>query len=478
MATLDFGLLGLNQPTPAERFLQGQREAQAEAENRLMRQVQMENLLAQREQRMASAEERRAKTAQDAKRQEFLSGLSAKMAEGGHKLDRTTLGSMLQFGMQTREDALIKLAQEGLRALDEEDLYQRESQRFGLGRAAPTTAPATPATPAAPAAPLMQGDMLAKTPFAVGPMSMPAAPAVAEPTANILASGVTREQVQNMLMSPSARMREQGKLLTSTLLKEPKAPTDVETMRALGYPITQEGYAAYQATKKQPAPTTIVQLPPQEKAERGERGKMLVKQYEDVAKAASLAAKTLPAIETQERILNAGFKTGFGTDMQKSGAALLSALGVPEATKFATDAQTFLSATQQAVLQKQLEQKGPQTEADAQRITQTGAQLGNTPDANKFIVSVAKAQLKRDVAQRNFYDKWWKDNKTYDGAEDAWFNGEGGKSLFDRPELKSFVTPSNAAPAAPTPVKTGAYADPNKERRYQEWKRQQEQRQP
>jgi hypothetical protein len=219
--------------------------------------------------------------------------------------------------------------------------------------------------------------------------------------------------------------------------------------------------------------SNTVVMPPQEKAEQGERGKMLVKQYEGVSESAKVATRTLPALETQANVLDKGFKTGFGTDAQKVGASLLGALGVPEAAKFATDAQTFLGAAQAAVLQRQLEQKGPQTEADAQRISQTGAQLGNTPEANRFMIDVAKAQLKRDIEQRNFYDKWWKENKTYDGAEDAWFTGEGGKSLFDRADLKKYATPRPAAPAPAAAPSVPAYADADKERRYQEWKRKQ-----
>jgi hypothetical protein len=343
-----------------------------------------------------AVQERQAKMAQAAQRQDFLTRLGAKMAEGGHKLDRPTLGSVLQFGMQSGEDSLIKLATEGLRALDEEDLYQREQQRVG---AAPDAA-------------------------------------------------VTRERVQNMLLSPSARVREQGKALATTLPKEePKTSTqrDYELAVQQGFKGTFMEYK--QALQPKPA-QTIVKLPEQERAERGERGKLLVKQYEGVSEAAKVAARTLPALETQVKVLDEGFKTGFGTDAQKIGASLLGALGVPEAAKFATDAQKFLGAAQSAVLQRQLEQKGPQTEADAQRISQTGAQLGNTPEANRFIIDVAKAQLKRDIEQRNFYDKWWKENKTYDGAEDAWFGGEGGRSLFDRSELKKYATPPAAAPAA------------------------------
>jgi hypothetical protein len=111
------------------------------------------------------------------------------------------------------------------------------------------------------------------------------------------------------------------------------------------------------------------------------------------------------------------------------------------------------------VLQRQLEQKGPQTESDAQRITQTGAQMGNTEAANKFVLNVARAQLKRDVDQRNFYDRWWKQNKTYDGAEDAWYAGEGGRSLFDRPELKAYVPRSQQIPGqGPVPARAPAPA--------------------
>lgn len=213
-----------------------------------------------------------------------------------------------------------------------------------------------------------------------------------------------------------------------------------------------------------------VKLPEQEKEEKGARGKLLVEQYKGVSDQAKVAVRTLPALETNLAILDKGFDTGFGTEVKAAGAKVLGALGVPDAAQFATDAQTFLGSASAAVLQRQLEQKGPQTESDAQRITATGAQLGNTKEANKFLINVAKAQLKRDVDQRNFYDNWWKKNNTYDGAEDAWFNGEGGKSLFARSELKAYapraVSAANqipgqgAAPAANAPI----YATNGKER--------------
>jgi len=192
-----------------------------------------------------------------------------------------------------------------------------------------------------------------------------------------------------------------------------------------------------------PANTNITMV--SERAEQGARGKMLVDQYSDIAKAAGLAARTLPSIEVNLNALNKGFDTGFGKETIAAGASVLASLGVPEAAKFATDTQKFQSNAISAVLQKQLEQKGPQTESDARRIEQIGAQLGKTKQANEFILSMAGELLRRDIDQRNFYDRWYKTNKTYDGAENAWFGGEGGKSLFDRPGLKKYSAPAPAA---------------------------------
>ena len=188
-----------------------------------------------------------------------------------------------------------------------------------------------------------------------------------------------------------------------------------------------------------------------EKTEQKGMAELRVETFKNINTAAELALKTLPSLAIQSQILNKGFTTGFGTEVQKAGASVLAALGVPEAAKFATDAQTFLAATQQAVLQKQLEQKGPQTEADSKRVTQTGAQLGNTVQANQFLIDVAREQLNRDIERKEFLEKWWGTNETLRGADNAWFSGAGGQSLFDRPGLKKYV-----ASTATNQIPTGA----------------------
>jgi hypothetical protein len=193
-----------------------------------------------------------------------------------------------------------------------------------------------------------------------------------------------------------------------------------------------------------------LKLPESQKAEQSERGRALTKDFfENVAPTARNAQKNLPSITSNLNILDKGFETGFGAETAAAGAKVLAALGVQGAEKFASDSQIFLANANQAVLSKQLEQKGTQTKTDAERIEQTGARLGNTKEANKFILTVAREQLQRDIEQRDFYAKWYRTNTTYDGAEDAWFDGEGSKSLFERPALKQYGV--SASTQIPTP---------------------------
>jgi hypothetical protein len=203
-------------------------------------------------------------------------------------------------------------------------------------------------------------------------------------------------------------------------------------------------YAAMIRKETTFAPAPVVNVSNvQEKAEAADFGKLLVKDYDSVKAAANLAQKSIPALESNLAILNKGFDTGSFTESKAAAAKVLGALGVKDAEKYAADSQAFLANASAAVLQRQLEQKGPQTEADAQRITQTGAQLGNTKAANEFVLKVAKSQLQRDIEQRDFYANWRDKNQTFNGAENAWSTGPGSKSLFERPELKAYAAGPN-----------------------------------
>ena len=223
-----------------------------------------------------------------------------------------------------------------------------------------------------------------------------------------------------------------------------------------------------------------------ESAESTEKGKLNVQIYTGIRDAAVGARRLLPKLQTVRQKLDEGFKTGFFAPIKKEAAAFLSDIGVADAEKYATDAQTFFATAQERVLERQLEQKGVQTTSDAQRMTQTFAQLGNTPEANRFLVDITEAQGKRDVETQRFYDKWWNENRTYEGAEEAWLfgtpeelkgkvspelakmAGRGSQSLFNDPLLKKYA-PTETPAKAPTigaisegyRFKGGDPADPN-----------------
>jgi hypothetical protein len=316
----------------------------------------------------------------------------------------------------------------------------REQQDFarimGYGGQDATPAPTAPGAYGAP----MTGAAPTNALIPMGGARQPA------PGVNALApandeSAALSQKINSLVMLGTPQALKVADVLQKQLTAlEPTA--DVKNFR---YGEKNPAFLNYQTSQRRAGATTV-NMPPQEKSEQTERGKFLVDDYKTINTAARVAARTLPAIEVNTALIDKGFETGFTAETKKGAASVLAALGVKDAADFATDAQIFQSKASETVLQRQLEQKGPQTESDAQRITQTNAQLGNTTDANKFILAAAKAQLKRDIEQRNYYDNWFTKNKTYDGAENAWYNGDGGKSLFDRPELKKY----NISPNKPS----------------------------
>ncbi len=112
---LNFGILS-QVPSFGQQFVAGQQAAQAQQERNMLRQAQAEqtqfqreNMLAQRDERSAIAQERKARDARAAQRQQFLNGAAEALAQGGQKLDRPTLTKVLQSGIQADEPSLVQL---------------------------------------------------------------------------------------------------------------------------------------------------------------------------------------------------------------------------------------------------------------------------------------------------------------------------------------------------------------------------------
>jgi hypothetical protein len=238
-------------------------------------------------------------------------------------------------------------------------------------------------------------------------------------------------------------------------LSQDRIPTSAQEAQWL-LTATPAQKEAFYAAKRAGSPTTTVNIDQKgELAEQVKRGEGYVKHETDVRNAATAARKSLVSIESAQDVLAKGFDTGFATETKAKGASVLAALGVKDAEAYATDAQKFLQATMNQVLATQTEQKGVQTDQDAQRIKQATAQMSNTKAANEFILDVARAQAERAIAQDKFYRDWLRDpdnKKSLAGAEDAWMKAEGDKSIFESPRLQKYGVFASKRPATPPPA--------------------------
>jgi len=248
-------------------------------------------------------------------------------------------------------------------------------------------------------------------------------------------------------------------------------------MNAAGLPVNIRGGNALatapdvNALRAQPAAATSALNPRQVQtqfetdvktlgAEREALGKLGVDEYKQLGVDALSARKSTQGIDAAERILNSGFNTGFGTETQAAAANILASLGVPDAKNYATNAQLFLAQARTITNDRLLAQKGVQTDNDFKRTEETGARLGNTADANKFLLAVNRAINKQTIEKHNFFTKWVSKNDSLKGAEQAWQDSPAGSaSLFDRPELKQYA---QSTPAAATPTTTAKPAAPVK----------------
>lgn len=106
-------------------------------------------------------------------------------------------------------------------------------------------------------------------------------------------------------------------------------------------------------------------------------------------------------------VRNIDMNTGWGTEAKAAGASFLAGLGVApkNAEMYAANAQKMQSVAMDRLLTVLGAQKGPQTEGDAQRASQTFVSLKNTPQANDFILDFAQAKANQDARKAQFYEQ-------------------------------------------------------------------------
>lgn len=171
--------------------------------------------------------------------------------------------------------------------------------------------------------------------------------------------------------------------------------------------------------------------------------------YRPIVDAGAAAKANLAKIQALDNLDISG-KTGWGTDSKAKAANILTGLGIAseDAKKYAADAQVFNGVLQQQVWGLLGQQKGPQTEGDAQRARDTFAQLGNTPEANNFIKDLAKATNNLQIKQANFYQERYPDamkGGDLTRIENDWTKNA--PSVWDDPALKKWQKSTGGAPA-------------------------------
>lgn len=169
---------------------------------------------------------------------------------------------------------------------------------------------------------------------------------------------------------------------------------------------------------------TTINMPGSQKSEDAEFGKFLVKDFENVATSAAGAAEEL----SRWQMLDAfEIPTGPGEEaklfLRDNAAKVANAMGIeisPEKLARISDAKTYKSVTQDLLRSRLAAQKGPQTEGDAARMSQTLSQLDNPQEANQFIQQANIALAQRTIEQEQFYLNYREENGTLNGAKAAW----------------------------------------------------------
>lgn len=196
-------------------------------------------------------------------------------------------------------------------------------------------------------------------------------------------------------------------------------PTDVreyEYAKGQGYPGT---FAEYQTSLRAAGRDNIaLNMPPQEREEAKKIGEGIGSRYNTLQDQAESAAAQIDTVR-QVRAIEA--PTGKFAAAREFLGGTLRELGYKgDLAKEATDLQKLNGIAANYVLGKQIEQKGVQTEGDAQRMKETFANIKNTPEGNEFILRAVEAQSQRTIDKAEFVREWRNEKKTAEGAESAW----------------------------------------------------------
>jgi hypothetical protein len=120
------------------------------------------------------------------------------------------------------------------------------------------------------------------------------------------------------------------------------------------------------------------------------------------------AQKRLPQVQALDALSQA-IATGKLAEYKNAAQSWINAFGLsndPNAQAAVSNAAAFTDLRKQMLVQRMVDQKGPQTERDVALLGSIGPQMTNTPAGNKLISASEKAFLRRDIAFNNFLNRY------------------------------------------------------------------------
>ena len=214
-------------------------------------------------------------------------------------------------------------------------------------------------------------------------------------------------------------------------------------------------FAAQQTQSQRDLKNALEQNRLEQNSPRGEffrnEGKRASQYMADLQAEAKAAQDSISAYVAFEGILDRGLKTGLGQGALDDVARALDRMGIDTKAlglNNVRDIDTLRNLTTRAVMSALADQKGVQTEGDAQRAMQTWVSISNSPEANRWINTYQRNLAERRILRAEFIqDALWRSNGNIQEAERAW-------KAYSR-NLPSVVPPVPETAQSPRAARTG-----------------------
>ena len=282
-----------------------------------------------------------------------------------------------------------------------------------------------------------------------------------------IASGINPSTPEGLrqLLQAGLPVDQYGSLLKNSaqieLAKQKQKESEQKAiLEAANKPFNADGtpnpmYQAYEMARRQAGAsrtTNIVSLPKVEESALVEGNKDFVKNaYRPTVKAGQAAQMGNALLDTTAKLLKDS-GSGWSKELQARAFKVASDFGLAsdEARKIASSAEAFKSVLNQQVFTQLEGLNGVQTEGDAQRARDVFAKLGNTPEANQFIIDLGKAKNNFQIKQARFYtQEVAKARKVGSGAdltrvEAEWI--QNAPSIWDDPVMQKYLPKAQPTP--------------------------------